>query len=311
MLLENPPPGRLTLASARSADARLLATYDDIALTSLLDSVRTPRGRLDFELLNKSFSQQMFDGAFLEGVHDAPIVSPMVWAVIIAAPETVARLLLCNEPEVSRFAAGCLIINQGEPAPAPCADIQARRQIAFWQQTVTRLIEAPTESALVRMDSQAMANMEDFRQQMVIAMKDGPGDHDRYLHQVPVLASKIALGLWAGCEDSSVSLTEQYVATAIELAELGTRARESLLQINAKGLAETEFHADCERVLGKIAAHGPISSKNLYRRIHGAKAEWIKPILAHLAEAEQITKLPDGTFKSCVATANDLKLASA
>jgi hypothetical protein len=311
ILVENPAPGRLTLAIEKSPNHCLLATMDDLALSSLLDNERTPRGRLDFELLNKSYNQQIFDGAFLEGVHDAPIVSSMVSMVAIAGPETVARLLLCDEPEVARFAAGCLVINLTDSAPAQSIDIAGRNQIAMWQQAVTRLVETPPEHSVLAMDSEASALMASFREEIADALKVGPGDRNRHLAQLPVLASKIALGLWAGCPDGFTTLTREHANRAIEIAKMGMRERESLLHANGAALSETEFETDCARVLGKIAAHGPISSKQLYRRIHGAKAEWVNPILVRLIETEQITKLPDGTFKSRAPTANDLKLATA
>src|SRR4051812_42481013 len=111
-----------------------------------------------------------------------------------------------------------------------------------------RLVERSTEHANVRMDSQTMAIMEDFRQHMTMALKDGPGNQGRYLGQIPVLASKIALGLMAGRQDRSNILTPECATKAIEIAELGIRGRESLLEINAKSLAATEFESDCKRV---------------------------------------------------------------
>jgi hypothetical protein len=310
MLLENPPPGRLTLASARSADARLLATYDDLALCSLLDNARTPRGRLDFELLGKSFSQQIFDGAFLERVHDVPIVSPMVWAVVIAAPETVARLLLCGDTEVSRFAAGCLIINLADSAPAQSDDMQARNQIALWQQTVTRLVEIPTDHAIVRMDSQAMAAMDGFIREVAIALKDGPGDQGRYLHQLPVLVSKMALGLWAGCKDASDSLTAEHVGRAIEIAKMNSRNRRSILQSWAGDWAKTELENLCELALQKITQHGPLSGRDLCRRCHRKNLDQLTPALDHLMKVGKIAKGTDGKYQVCEESMPDLQVVA-
>ena len=44
-LLENPPPGRLTLAIGKSADSSLLVVYDDLSFGALINAARTSRYR--------------------------------------------------------------------------------------------------------------------------------------------------------------------------------------------------------------------------------------------------------------------------
>jgi len=253
----------------------------------------------------------MFDGAFLENVHDVPIVSPMVSMVAIAAPETVARLLLCTEPEIARFVAGCLIIKLADSGPTQSTDMVAHKQIAFWQQTVTRLVETPTEHATVRMDIEATAMMEDFRQQMAIALKEGLGDENRYLTQLPVLASKIALALWAGCEDGSGSLAAEYVAKAVEIAKMTINSRQAILQTWAGDWARTELEKLCELALEKITQHGPVSGRGLCRRCHRKNLDQLTPALEHLIKTGKITKGADDKYDLCERSLLELQVVEA
>jgi hypothetical protein len=93
MLLQNPPPGRLTLAIGKSVDSVLLATFDDLSLNGLLNAARTSRGAMDLELLGKSFRQEIFDAPYLEGISDAPVISPIMTMIAVVRPETAVKFL--------------------------------------------------------------------------------------------------------------------------------------------------------------------------------------------------------------------------
>jgi hypothetical protein len=102
--MENPLPGRLTLASQRAVHSPMLAVYEDRAFCGLLDAVRTSRGNLDLELLTKAWRQQQFDGAYLEGIQHEPTGTANISTIILVLEETAERFLLSFEPVIASFA---------------------------------------------------------------------------------------------------------------------------------------------------------------------------------------------------------------
>ena len=110
MLLENPLPGHLTVAVSNSPTSRWLVTYDEFGFSGLIDKARGVRAMLDIDLLTRSWHQQAFSAAYLEGVHPKPIPSPRVWAIIVALPETVADFLLSPNPLIAGLASCCWMI---------------------------------------------------------------------------------------------------------------------------------------------------------------------------------------------------------
>ena len=312
MLLENPSPGRLTLAIGKSADANLLAVYDDLHFKALLNALRNSRGHLDFELLAKSSRGEIFDGGFLEGVNQAAIPFPAVSAVIIAAPETVATLLMAEEPQVAAFAETCLILNEPGRELADAEIPGMAGQIRVWQEAVSRLLcSRPEELRIVLMGRDAAAAMDAFQKEMSRAVRNGPGEETRYLAQLPRLAAKIALGLWAGHEGGSGSLTAERAGEAIEIAKMNHSSRKAILQIHAKVVVQADFETDCRRVLDRIAISGGSTARDLCRKFYQAKLEWLLPILRHLVDTHQIVKLPDDKFALPEGAVDKLRLVSA
>jgi len=218
-----------------------------------------------------------------------------VSAVIIAQPETVARLLMSDDLEVARFADTCLVINLADSAPGSSNDTPGN-EISSWQQTVARLVKTPTDHAIVRMDSQAMAIMDDFRQEVAIALKDGRGDQNRYLLQLSVIASKIALGLWAGWENPFGSITAEQARQAIEVAKMNVHSREAILAKWTGDWTRTELEKLCELALQKITQHGPISGRGLSRRCHRKNLGQLQPALDHLIKTGKITEGADDKY---------------
>ena len=81
-----------------SATGSLLVVYDDASFAALIAASRTRRGGLDIDALTRSSDEEIFDGAFLEGVHSAAVGTPRVSSLTWARPEKVAQLLISAEP---------------------------------------------------------------------------------------------------------------------------------------------------------------------------------------------------------------------
>jgi hypothetical protein len=99
--------------------------------------------------------------------------------------------------------------------------------------------------------------------------------------------------------------------TAIDFAKMNLCSRQSLLEVNGQALGEIDFEADCQKVLAKITASGSVGTRELCRKIHGAKAGWLKPILQDLIKSGKIVELSDGRVQSTEHRLTESALASA
>ena len=132
-LIEKPPAGRLVLAIQHSADSGLLAVYDDRSFCGLLEAVKPPAGLLDLELLSKSWRGEVFDGGYLEGIHEEVVVTPTLSAIVVARPESVVRFLLSSQSVVGAFADGCLIVDGSQYTNAARFETD---KLAYWERVI-------------------------------------------------------------------------------------------------------------------------------------------------------------------------------
>jgi hypothetical protein len=288
-VLENPWPGRLVLALEKGGGP-LLAVYDNSTFSALLNAARKPRGILDFELLGKAWRQQVFDGAYLEGVSSRGGVVPQVSTIVIASPETVGRLLVASEPIVAGFTDCCWVV---EAADSPGLIEAVRSRTKIWQQIIATL---RTGSPLgtgdaVRLSQEVRQAQLAFHQELALA---GTDDR-RYLAQVDRLVSKLAGTLHLAQNPSRVtSITRAQFAEAVGYAKCSVVHREAVLQITRQRVAEEKFRHRCEIVRNRVIALGPIRVRDLAHSFNDQSYKWLLPVLDHLVQTEEIIKRPDG-----------------
>jgi hypothetical protein len=285
-LLQDAAPGRLTLAIERSPDSTLLATFDDLSFQSLVGSARTCRGSLDIELLTKSAHQQIFDGAFLERIHEAPVVSPVITMVAIVRPETAAKFLSSSVPVVAGFADCCLVFRDTEDLPTDENLVANGGTVASWQRAVTRLMASREETArIIGLGPEAGEVLAGFASRVAAESLKAPADVNRFLHHSTRLASKLALLKHASLGDASTPMPGDIAARAVTIVESSTKHRLALLQSNIKLLPVKDLRT---RVLEIILALGPISPRNICRHCHKLKIAALGPVLWDLLQAGQV-----------------------
>ena len=289
-LMENPLPGRLVLAIKPRPASPVLALYDDLTFSALLNAARTPRGVLDLELLGKSWRQQTFDGAQLEGVHEVVVAEPKVWAIIVARPETAGRFLMASAPVVAGFADCCWVVVAPE-----CGAQREAAKVSAWRQTLSRLV-ASSVPAGPALSNEAAAVMVGFRERVAAALRHDPSADNRFLGQLGTLIEKISSLIHLVESDVPGLVTQAQLARAVAWAELGGGHRQTILQTSRRALVDRQFQEQCQNLLAKILALGPISWRELCRTFEDQRLERWLPMLTHLVQTEQIVKHPDGRF---------------
>jgi hypothetical protein len=294
-LLENPPPGRLTLAIGKSADSSLLVVYDDLSFGALLDATRTSRGAMDFELLGKSFRQEIFDAAYLEGISDAAVVSPIVTMIAVVRPETAARFLSSPLPIVAGFADTCLVVSDSEDLPEGANPVPTATLVANWQRAVTRLMASREEpTRIIGLGPEAVEVLAGFASRVAEAYRNAPTSENRYLNYSPRLASKLALLQHVTQQDSSTLIPGEIAASAVAMAELSTEHRLSVLEAGCTEPAATALRT---AVREKIVDFGPLLSRRKIRRhFHALKTEKLVPVLLDLVQAQEIVEEQEGCY---------------
>ncbi len=287
-LLENPMPGRLLLAVQESAGGSLLVIYDDVTFCCLLEAAQTDRGRVDLELLIKSWHQQPL--AKINWRSQA-LGIPRVWAIIVARPETTERLLLGHEPLLAGFASCCWLVDttQASIYAVPSLD---------WPHVISKALKWHDSGAGVsaRMEKEGAELFTRFDERVDSALLHEAGADFGFLAQLPRFVSKMSVILALAKSGSAGQITKDTVQAAVSVTELSSARRHALLQTWRAELAERIVRQRCEAVLARIVALGPISARELLRDFHGLRIERLAPILRDLIQSEQILKLRGGRF---------------
>ena len=82
----------------------------------------------------------------------------------------------------------------------------------------------------------------------------------------------------------------------MQLAEISSAHRRTLLQTWRGALADREFQQRCDAVLAKIVALGPIGSRDLCRTFGEQRMGRLAPVLSQLIKTGEILKRHDGRF---------------
>jgi hypothetical protein len=291
MLLENPLPGQLTAAVGNSPTLRWLVTYDDFGFSGLIAKARNVRGMLDLDLLIRSWHQQAFSAAYLEGVHPKTIPSPLVWAIIVALPETVANFLLSPDPLVAGLASCCWMIDGGrESSGSPV--------VSHWTPVIARLAKhsgCPAED-VIRMSKGGADLLFRFQDKAELAVRQMPVESVGFVNQLPRLISKISQNLQLAVDEPPAQIMQPQMERAISRVEFSLKQRHDFMRTWREILVGRDIRQFCELVLEKVTALGPIGTRDLCRSCD-ARLERVSAALKHLLQAEQILKQPDGRFE--------------
>lgn len=305
LLLENPPPGRLTLAIGKSAGTALLALYDDLSLTALLNAARSTRGAMDLELLAKSWRQEIFDAPYLEGISDAAVVSPVVSMIAVAQPETVAKLLSSTEPLVAGFADCCMVVYDSKDASTCGNPLSLNTAVANWQQIVGRLLASRAEpTRIIGLSPEAGEVLARFREEVAEGHRNvpaadalqAPRAYERSLDHLPWMAGKMSLIQHVSRDGGDGVVAGDDARQAAAMADLARKHRLAILEA---GRAEPATRVLREAVRAKIVAFGPLlSPRDIRRHFHALKTETLMPVLHDLVQADEIVKEQDGTYSA-------------
>lgn len=281
-LLENPAAGRLTLALGKSADTSVLAVYDDLSLQGLLNAARMPRGCLDFEAMAKSNRQEIFDGAYLEQVLDAAVVSPTISTIMIATEETITKLLLSKDPTVAGFADVALIICESETT-APSGLNLPHMDPGGWKRIISRLLTTCAgQTRFIRLSKEAAQMLAGFEQQLMEERRHIPSEQGRFLDHLPRQTVKVAHNLHVSSDAPGDEITADEQKQAIELVQLSAKHRLALV----KQKVQQDKVTFREKVRGIVsAADKPLSARDISRHIRDLKTATLTPILEELVEA--------------------------
>lgn len=303
-LLENPAAGRLTLALGKSADTSVLAVYDDLSLQGLLNAARMPRGCLDFEAMAKSNRQEIFDGAYLEQVLDAAVVSPTISTIMIATEETIIKLLLTKDPAVAAFADTCLIISGSDTTVAPGL-ILPHMDPSAWKDVISRLqATCDGQTRITRLSKEAARIYSGFEHQVMDERRNLPAEQARFLDHLPRQAVKLAHNLHMHDQAPGDVITGDELRQAVALVQLSAKHRLVMLQAEV----QRDTVAFRETVL-EIVTRGKslLSPRDVCRHIYNAK---IKDVLLALDDLVDAGKLEQRDGRYSVATAIQMQVAA-
>lgn len=299
MFLECPPPGRVTLGLGRSADTSLLVVHDDLSFQGLLNASRMARGSMDLEAMAKSNRQELFDGGYLEGVLNAPVVSPVITTVMVATVEQVTGLLLTKDSVVQAFADSCLILSNSDGSSACPGLMLPPLDPSTWQRAVTRLLAARDgETRTVRVSKDAAQVLAEFERQVAEEHGSVPVEHGRFIHHIPRQVFRTALILHLVGEARGDEITDDGLEQAVEFIHTSTKHRLALV----REMAQQEKVAFREKVRRVVStATTPPSARDITRHIRDLKTATLKPVLEELVQAGGLEE-QDGKYLLPAAT---------
>jgi hypothetical protein len=275
-----------------SATGSLLVVYDDASFAALIAASKTRRGRLDIEALTRSSDEEIFDGAFLEGVQSAAVGTPRVSSLIWARPEKVAQLLISTEPLLAAFSKTCLVIDGDcgdELAQLKMAGIQTA--IDKWDAVVTNALANRVPPRSVGWSEAGADVINRFRVGIAAGLRQNWSEEVGFLGQLPRIARKIGLILNARDAHASESIIQEQVEAAVGLAQRSIAYRKRIVENYGEAVAKAKFQQDCAMILQKVTAHGPISGRMLTKHCHTQKMAPVLKVLEHLLHSGRIVKI--------------------